>query len=512
MPTSHPRDLLTDPAWAASDLGLPLPPVTHAVSVALPAWQDVIDYEEGHPRIAAALQAGYPRFFLHPLVSQLFGEATRRFAGEGEGCLVFPGKLAAQRAAEYVRRKSGMDCRVERYGAGELHVLIFLESLRKTAREAWRYCGAVVSSRLAARALAGWVASGAAPLLAEGAAAKATIRARLAAISGVSPDDVILFPSGMNAMAAAHRLVTALRPGLPTVQLDFPYVDVLRVQQEFGSGVEFFPVADATAIGKVAALAEAGTIAAVFAEVPSNPLLSCVPVDALADRLHAAGIPLVLDDTVASVVNINALAAADLVTSSLTKAFSGVGDVIAGALTLNPRSAHYAFFKAAIVNEPDLLWSEDAIALEKNSRDFAARVHQMNRNAEALTDFLKTHPAVVRVWYPETTAGFGRMARAGGGRGCLFSFLLEDEAHASAFYDNLHLSKGPSLGTNFSLCCPYTLLAHYQELEWAANCGVPRHLLRVSVGLESADDLLARFSAALNTRRPCEDPLIMARE
>ena len=79
-------------------------------------------------------------------------------------------------------------------------------------------------------------------------------------------------------------------------------------------------------------------MAAVFAEVPSNPLLSCVPVDALADRLRAAGIPLVVDDTVATVVNLDALAVADLVTTSLTKAFSGVGDVIAGALTLNPRS------------------------------------------------------------------------------------------------------------------------------------------------------------------------------
>ena len=491
------RDLLSDPAWAAADLGLPLPPVTHAVSVALPTWQDVVDYEEGHPRIAAALQAGYPRFFLHPLVSQLFDEAARRFADAAEGCLVFPGELAAQRAAEHVLRKTNTACSVKCYGAGDLHALVFPEPLRQTAREAWRYCGAVVSSRLAARALAGWDEDVAARLANEGDKAKQTIRARLASLSGVSPGDVFLFPSGMNAMAAAHRLVTALRPGLPTVQLDFPYVDVLKVQQEFGSGVEFFPVADQAAIEKVESLAGAGAIAAVFAEVPSNPLLSCLPVDILADGLRAAGIPLVLDDTVATVVNLDALAVADLVTSSLTKAFSGTGDVIAGALTLNPRSPHYAFFRTALEAEPDLFWAEDAIVLERNSRDFASRVHQMNRNAEALTDFLKTHPAVERVWYPESPASFGRMARPVSGRGCLFSFLLKDEAAAADCYDRLHISKGPSLGTNFSLCCPYTLLAHYQELDWAAACGVPRHLLRVSVGLENAGDLIARFGAAL---------------
>ena len=500
MPESPLRDLMTDPAWAASDLGLPLPPTTHAVSVALPRWEDVIDYEEEHPRIAAALQAGYPRFFVHPLVAELFAEATRRWAGPGEGSLVFPSRLSARRAAAYVSGKSGLSCRVELYGAGTLHALIFPEDARRTARDYWRYCGAVVSSRLAACALSGWHGPVPAALEEAGHTAKQTIRARLAALSGVAPGDVFLFPSGMNAVAAAHRLVTALRPGLPTVQLDFPYVDVLRVQQEFGSGVKFFPVADAKALQEVGTLADAGALAAVFAEVPSNPLLSCVPVDALADRLQAAGIPLVLDDTVATVVNLDALQVADLVTTSLTKAFSGVGDVIAGALTLNPRSPHYAHFHAAMQAEQtahDLLWAEDAIVLEQNSRDFPERVRRMNLNTEALIHFLKAHPAVEQVWYPESPAVFGRMARSGGGRGCLFSFLLRDEAAASCFYDQLKVSKGPSLGTNFSLCCPYTLLAHYQELDWAAGCGVPRHLLRVSVGLEDAGELIARFAAAL---------------
>ena len=214
MPESPPRDLMTDPAWAASDLGLPLPPTTHAVSVALPRWEDVIDYEEEHPRIAAALQAGYPRFFVHPLVAELFAEATRRWAGPGEGSLVFPSELSARRAAAYVSGKSGLSCRVEPYGAGTLHALIFPENARRTARDYWRYCGAVVSSRLAARALSGWHGPIPAALNEAGNAAKQTIRERLAALSGVAPGDVFLFPSGMTAVAAAHRLVTALRPGL----------------------------------------------------------------------------------------------------------------------------------------------------------------------------------------------------------------------------------------------------------------------------------------------------------
>lgn len=84
------------------------------------------------------------------------------------------------------------------------------------------------------------------------------------------------------------------------------------------------------------------------------------------------------------------------------------------------------------------------------------------------------------------------------GYGGLFSVLLKDEKSAATFYDHLTCAKGPSLGTNFTLCSPYTILAHYTELDWAAKYGVSRHLVRISVGLESRDRLLSMFSTALD--------------
>jgi cystathionine gamma-synthase len=60
----------------------------------------------------------------------------------------------------------------------------------------------------------------------------------------------------------------------------------------------------------------------------------------------------------------------------------------------------------------------------------------------------------------------------------------------------LSLSKGPSFGTEFSLACPYTLLAHYDELEWAEGCGVSRNLIRFSVGTEGSEELIKRFTEA----------------
>ena len=59
-------------------------------------------------------------------------------------------------------------------------------------------------------------------------------------------------------------------------------------------------------------------------------------------------------------------------------------------------------------------------------------------------------------------------------------------------------TKGPNLGTNYTLACPFTILAHYHELEWAESCGVSRHLVRVSAGLEPYDQLQAIFANALD--------------
>jgi cystathionine gamma-synthase len=80
----------------------------------------------------------------------------------------------------------------------------------------------------------------------------------------------------------------------------------------------------------------------------------------------------------------------------------------------------------------------------------------------------------------------------------LITFLPRDaERRSPAIYDRLEISKGPSLGTVFTLACPFTLLAHYSELDWAEACGVSRHLIRISVGLEDPDELWPRIERGL---------------
>lgn len=107
---------------------------------------------------------------------------------------------------------------------------------------------------------------------------------------------------------------------------------------------------------------------------------------------------------------------------------------------------------------------------------------------------------VERVFYPKFICRqhYDAVKKPNGGYGGLLSVVLKNEKAAQQFYDNLHCAKGPSLGTNFTLASPYTILAHYTELDWAEQYGVSRHLVRVSVGLENRDHLLSLFKSALD--------------
>ena len=87
-------------------------------------------------------------------------------------------------------------------------------------------------------------------------------------------------------------------------------------------------------------------------------------------------------------------------TTSLTKSFSGVGDVLAGCVILNGDSAWHDDFAAFLTKHNDnTLWRGDAVALEQNSRDFVERMKIVNKNSVALYEFLAEHPAVEKVFH-----------------------------------------------------------------------------------------------------------------
>ena len=106
-----------------------------------------------------------------------------------------------------------------------------------------------------------------------------------------------------------------------------------------------------------------------------------------------------------------------------------------------------------------------------------------------------------RVYHPltETTELYDEYRREGvGGYGALLSIQFRNGDQSRRFYDCLDAAKGPGFGSNFTLACPYTMIAHFNELDWCRSFGIDPNLVRVWVGLEEKNELLSVFRAALD--------------
>lgn len=486
------RDLTVEPAWKEEDLGMPLPDTQHACSVCLPTWDAVVGYEEGREKVTRRMRTGYPRFFRHPLVERLFANAKAEIALEDEHVVVLPTRGSVQRAQRWVERRAETAVRIASFHG--LQVLVVPQKAKADADFYWRFTGEVVSSRQAQDFLEGTMRTGSKSHL---------IARRIAKLEGGEPGDSFVFSSGMAAVTAALRALPGVKEGKKTLQLEFPYVDCLKIQELFGNGVVYLNEATGESFDEALQRIRQGEFAGVFTEVPSNPLLRTVDLERVADACLEGNTPLIVDDSAAGPLNVRSLKFADVVTGSLTKWLSGAGDVMAGAVTVRADSPHANAFReifAEEARETAPLYIGDAEVLLSNLKGYAARMKVMNANGLALAEWLCAHPAVETVWHPSCVRKdlYEAVMAPGGGYGGLLSFVLKNRKKTPKVYDALRLSKGPSFGTIFTLVCPYTLLAHYTELEWTEGCGVPSDLLRVSCGTEPLETILAAFEEAFS--------------
>lgn len=481
------RDLLQNPVWQGAELGRPIPASPHAVSMALPRWQDVVGYEEKKPEVVNALISGYPRFFIHAEVREL-----ARQIGDERPCLPFPSLRAARLCAEFIERSSGAPAKVLAYRG--VHGVVTNDAGTPALRAFWQHTGLIVSTREAEARLAGQVPAS------DNLAVRQSLRRQLAGFYDCAEDDVFLAPTGMAAQFAALQAVMERTPGQPTAQLGFPYVDTLKLQQKLGHGGILLHRLD-TIDSELQTLLLRQPLAACFCEIPGNPLLGSADLRRISPILREHRVPLVADDVVATPANVDLSGHADLIATSLTKFIVGTGNAMGGALICNPKSPLYHELKPIVsARHEELLWDEDAVVLDTQTRSFPDRMKRHNQNGLLLAGRLRRHPAVERVWYPkwEFSEAYEAVRRADGGWGALITFLPKHgDAKSPGIYDRLAFCKGPSLGTIFTLACPFTLLAHYTELEWAESCGVSRHLIRISVGLEDPEDLWQRLEQAL---------------
>ncbi|HBV39050.1 MAG TPA: O-succinylhomoserine (thiol)-lyase [Erwinia sp.] len=248
-----------------------------------------------------------------------------------------------------------------------------------------------------------------------------------------------------------------------------------------------------------AALAEKPKL--VLVESPSNPLLRVVDIEAICKAAAEAGAVSVVDNTFLSPALQNPLAlGADLVIHSCTKYLNGHSDVVAGAvIAKDPEQVKELAWWANNIGVTGAAF--DSYLLLRGLRTLAPRMAAAQRNAQAIVDYLKQQPLVKKLYHPSLpeNAGHQVAARQQKGFGAMLSFELDgDEQTLRRFLKALELfTLAESLGGVESLISHTATMTHAgMSAEARAAAGISDTLLRISVGIEDHEDLIADLDNA----------------
>ncbi len=238
----------------------------------------------------------------------------------------------------------------------------------------------------------------------------------------------------------------------------------------------------------------------VWLETPTNPLLNIVDIRAAADAAHAAGALVVVDNTFATPYLQQPLAlGADLVLHSTTKYLGGHSDVVGGFVATNDDSIseRLAFLQKSLGAIPGPF---DCWLVLRGLKTLAVRMDRHCENAKAVAAYLAAHPRVEHVFYPGLPEHPGHEIAARQMRdfGGMVSALLGSEAEAMDVVARTRVWKlAESLGGVESLIEHPARMTHASTAD--APFAVPSTLIRLSVGIEAADDLIADLDAALSS-------------
>lgn len=313
-------------------------------------------------------------------------------------------------------------------------------------------------------------------------------------------DCAVLFSSGMSAIVVL--LMTKLSAGDEIVFFDECYH---RSREFCLKHLSRFGVATRQVrMGDYDALAGAVTprTRLLVSESPTNPHLSVVDLERFVAIGKRAGVETLIDATLATPYNLRPLAAGvDYVLHSATKYLGGHNDLLAGVIIgakekLDP--VRYLRGIMGSVNSP-----HNCYLLQRGLKTFSLRMAQHNRNGLALAEFLHGHPKIERVYYPGLPSHpYHKIARhTMRGFGGLLTFTVRGNAQtASRLVDAVKIPRiGPSLGGVESLIEQPLVMSYYHLTpEQRAAVGIHDAMVRVSVGIEDTDDLIADFKQALD--------------
>ncbi len=307
------------------------------------------------------------------------------------------------------------------------------------------------------------------------------------------------FSTGM--AAVSNTLFALLAPGDRVVSVKDTYGGTNQMFVDFlpriGVQVELCDTSDHEQIE--AAIAQGCRL--VYLETPTNPTLKVMDITRLAAAAHEVGALVVADNTFATPINQNPLAlGADLVLHSATKFLGGHADVLGGVLCGDPGLVETVFHYREITGAS--LDPMAAYLLIRGMKTLALRIRQQNESALTIARWLAEQPAVAAVHYPglEAHPQHDVAARQMRGFGGVLSFMLEGGFEAvKRVLPRLQLAhRAANLGAVETIAGPPATTSHVEcTAEEREAMGIPEGLIRYSVGIEDAGDLIADLRQAL---------------
>jgi cystathionine beta-lyase/cystathionine gamma-synthase len=307
------------------------------------------------------------------------------------------------------------------------------------------------------------------------------------------------FASGM---AATNAVMTLLKAGDHVIVSDNTYGGTFRLFDKVlrNFGLEFSYV-DAREPHNVEEAARAET-RMVFIETPTNPVMSLVDIRAVSEITRRRGIRLVVDNTFMSPFFQRPLElGADIVVHSTTKYLNGHSDGVGGAVILNDEedTARMAFIQNAA---GAILSPMDSWLVMRGTKTLAVRMRQHDENGRIVAQFLAEHPKVQKVYYPglKSHPQHELAGRQMSGFGGMISFETGSLENAKRVLESVRLcTLGESLGGVETLISHPATMTHASVPETERNrLGITDGLVRVSVGIEDVEDIIADLDQALS--------------
>jgi cystathionine gamma-synthase len=305
-----------------------------------------------------------------------------------------------------------------------------------------------------------------------------------------------LFASGM---AAVTTLLETVPPGGHVVAQRIIYFGVRAwLQRLEEKGRIALTFVDASNLEDVKAALRPGKTDMVWIETPSNPTWSVADISAIAELAHSAGAILAVDATVTAGVTTKPLTlGADIVFHSATKYLNGHSDLLAGSLVTKELSSRWEELQLVRTKMGNSLPPYECWLLMRGMRTLFVRYRESSANAKAIARHFASHPKLEAVLYPGLPTHPGHdiaKKQMTDGYGGMLSLLLKsDFAGAQKFCTRLNvIIPATSLGGVESL-------AEHRKTVEGPNSPVPDNLVRLSIGIENINDLIADIEQALAT-------------